>query len=82
MLLGIWFFLDIIRCVGAEDETQRMSNLLASPLGREHSFFGLLRGKVTQNVSTRGLMEKWESWSLSKIESLQGSCVVNTSICP
>ena len=64
--------LAFLRCdqvFGAQDKTRIMMNFLASSLKWEHSFFGLLSGKIW-NVSQWGLAEKHQRWSLSEIKSL------------
>ena len=53
-MYGIWFFLDVIRCLAPRT---KLREWLSSSLKWEHSFFGLFRGKIW-NMSKWGLIEK------------------------
>ena len=53
-MFGIQFFLDAIKGLGAKDKIQRRIHFLASPLGREHTFFSLLRCKVKYRARVGG----------------------------
>lgn len=69
-MFGIWLFSGVIRCLEPKTKLRERLTVLLPPGSRDIASVAYSRSKIW-NISKWELEEKWQRWTVSKMESPQ-----------